>query len=86
MLRKKLDKMGMRASDTAIIHFDEVKVPRQHLIGERAGEGFKQQMSQFQDERLWGAANAVAMMEEALKLTVEYTQQRFIGRPRPRIK
>lgn len=76
-VEKKLDKMGMRASDTAIIHFDEVKVPRRHLVGDREGEGFKQQMSQFQDERLWGAANAVAMMEEALRITVEYAQQRY---------
>ena len=75
-VEKKLDKMGMRASDTAIIHFDNVKVPIAHLIGEQEGQGFKQQMSQFQDERLWGAANAVAIMEEALKLTLNYTQER----------
>lgn len=75
-VEKKLDKMGMRSSDTAIIHFDEVRVPTWHLIGDREGEGFKQQMSQFQDERLWGAANTVAMMDEALKITAEYTSQR----------
>ncbi len=81
-VEKKLDKMGMRASDTAVIHFDEVKVPQRFLIGEREGEGFKQQMSQFQDERLWGAANAVAIMEEALRMTVEYAQQRYtFGQP-----
>ena len=75
-VEKKLDKMGMRSSDTAIIHFDDVKVPVSHLIGNKEGEGFKQQMSQFQDERLWGAANATAIMEEAIRITVEYTQQR----------
>lgn len=75
-VEKKLDKMGMRASDTAIIHFDQVKIPTRYLIGEQEGLGFKQQMSQFQDERLWGAANAVAIMEEALSLTLSYTQER----------
>ena len=50
---KKLDKLGMRSSDTAQIFFDEVKVPVRHLIGQE-GMGFVYQMQQFQEERLWG--------------------------------
>ena len=52
---RKLDKMGMRSSDTAQIFFDEVRVPKRNRIGEE-GKGFTYQMVQFQEERLWGAA------------------------------
>ena len=52
---RKLDKMGMRSSDTAQIFFDEVRVPKRNRIGEE-GMGFTYQMVQFQEERLWGAA------------------------------
>lgn len=75
-VERKLDKMGMRSSDTALIFFDEVRVPKRNLIGEREGLGFAQQMAQFQDERLWGAANAAACLEEALKLTEGYLSER----------
>jgi len=75
-VERKLDKMGMRSSDTALIFFDEVRVPQSNLIGEREGLGFAQQMAQFQDERLWGAANAAACLEEALELTSAYLKER----------
>ena len=52
---RKLDKMGMRSSDTAQIFFDNVRVPKRNRIGEE-GKGFTYQMVQFQEERLWGAA------------------------------
>src|SRR5512138_3317951 len=52
-IARKLDKLGMRASDTAQIHFDGVRVPQRHRIGEE-GRGFVYQMLQFQEERLWG--------------------------------
>ena len=52
---RKLDKMGMRSSDTAQIFFDNVRVPKRNRIGEE-GKGFTYQMIQFQEERLWGAA------------------------------
>lgn len=73
---RKLDKMGMRSSDTAQIFFEDVRVPRSHLIGEMEGMGFMQQMGQFQDERIWGAANMAAALDEVLKLTKEYTRDR----------
>ena len=81
-VEKKLEKMGMRSSDTALIFFDEVRVPRTHLIGPMEGMGFMQQMAQFQDERIWGAANTVTGLEEAIKLTTEYARTReTFGQP-----
>ena len=38
-LAKKIDKMGMRCSDTAVIYFDDVRVPASHIIGEAGGRG-----------------------------------------------
>jgi citronellyl-CoA dehydrogenase len=81
-IERKLDKMGMRSSDTALIFFDDVRVPKRNLIGDREGLGFAQQMAQFQDERLWGAANTTAVLEEALKITGEYlSERRAFGSP-----
>jgi citronellyl-CoA dehydrogenase len=78
---KKLDKLGMRSSDTAQIFFDEVKVPVRHTIGQE-GMGFVYQMQQFQEERLWGAISAVVGMERLIDQTVEYTRERRVfGRP-----
>ena len=54
-IARKLDKLGMRSSDTAQIFFDNVRVPQRYLIGEE-GKGFTYQMLQFQEERLWAAA------------------------------
>lgn len=50
---KKIDKLGMKLSDTAQIFFEDVRVPSKNLIGEE-GTGFTYQMLQFQEERLWG--------------------------------
>lgn len=74
---RKLDKLGMRASDTAELYFDEVRVPRRHLIGEE-GHGFMYQMLQFQEERLWGAANVLRTLEAAIADTTEYTRNRKV--------
>ena len=71
----KLDKLGMRASDTAQIFFEDVRVPKRNLIGQE-GYGFVYQMLQFQEERLWAAANAIRGVERALEMTIEYTRQR----------
>jgi citronellyl-CoA dehydrogenase len=78
---KKLDKMGMRSSDTAQIFFDGVKVPVRNLIGSE-GMGFTYQMQQFQEERLWGAISAVVGMERLIRQTIEYTRNRKVfGKP-----
>jgi citronellyl-CoA dehydrogenase len=80
-IARKLDKLGMRSSDTAQIFFDDVKVPVRHLIGQE-GMGFIYQMQQFQEERLWGAISAVVGMERLIDQTVEYTRERKVfGRP-----
>jgi citronellyl-CoA dehydrogenase len=70
-----LDKLGMRASDTAQIFFDEVRVPKRNRIGEE-GKGFTYQMMQFQEERLWGAAACLKPAEWIIDQTIEYTRGR----------
>jgi len=71
----KLDKLGQRSSDTAIIHFDDVRVPAGNLIGEE-GQGFVYQMQQFQEERLFLAASILEAMQRVYDDTVDYTRQR----------
>jgi citronellyl-CoA dehydrogenase len=73
--KQKIHKVGMHASDTAQLFFDNVRVPRRHLIGEE-GKGFTYQMLQFQEERLWAAANSVRGFDRMIDLTIEYTRQR----------
>src|SRR6202790_860358 len=72
---RKLDKMGMRSSDTAQIFFDDVRVPKRNRIGEE-GHGFTYQMVQFQEERLWGAAACLKAHETIINDTIEYTGNR----------
>ena len=72
---RKLKKIGMWSSDTAQIFFDEVRVPRRHVIGQE-GMGFTLQMLQFQEERLWGSANVLGGLDMVLAETVEYTRSR----------
>src|SRR6202000_1599630 len=72
---RKLDKMGMRSSDTAQIFFDEVRVPKRNRIGEE-GKGFTYQMLQFQEERLWAAAACLKAHEHTIAETIAYTRQR----------
>jgi citronellyl-CoA dehydrogenase len=78
---RKLDKLGMRASDTGLLSFHDVRVPATNVIGTE-GMGFQQQMAQFVVERMWGAYGAVGGMERALERTREYARQRIVfGRP-----
>jgi citronellyl-CoA dehydrogenase len=72
---RKLKKIGMNASDTAQLHFDDVRVPQRYRIGEE-GMGFMYQMEQFQIERLWGALNCGAMAQRAIDHTITYTRER----------
>jgi citronellyl-CoA dehydrogenase len=74
---KKIRKIGMNSSDTGLIHFDEVRVPQHYLIGEE-NKGFTYQMLQFQEERLWCAANIVQQMQNCIDATIEYTRERKI--------
>ena len=72
---RKLDKLGMRSSDTAELYFEDVRVPQRYLIGAE-GAGFMYQMLQFQEERLWGAANMLQFLENCITDTIKYAGQR----------
>jgi citronellyl-CoA dehydrogenase len=74
---KKIKKIGMMSSDTAQLHFDEVRVPQRYRIGAE-GQGFIYQMQQFQEERLWAAANSIEGLMSCLDATVAYVRERRI--------
>ncbi|MDQ2728949.1 MAG: acyl-CoA dehydrogenase family protein [Actinomycetota bacterium] len=76
-----LDKLGMRSSDTAELSFVDARVPVANTIGQ-VGQGFGQQMRQFQNERMIAAYTAVGAMSEALARTRSYLGARHaFGRP-----
>ena len=77
---RSLDKTGWRSSDTAELHFDNVRVPAGHLLGEE-GRGFYAVMKNFQTERIALAAMAVGHCMQALRLTLDHvrTRQAFGG-------
>lgn len=72
---KKLKKLGNHSSDTALLTFENVRVPASNRIGEE-GMGFYYQMEQFQVERLVGALGGVAGAECAVRDTIRYCQER----------
>lgn len=72
---KKIRKIGMHSSDTGLIYFDNVRVPQRYRIGNE-GQGFIYQMQQFQEERLWAAANAIEALNNCIAWTVEWAQER----------
>ncbi|MBU6503422.1 MAG: acyl-CoA dehydrogenase [Burkholderiaceae bacterium] len=72
---RKIRKIGMNASDTGLIYFDEVRVPRRNLIGQE-GQGFIYQMQQFQEERLWAAASALQTLDACIRETIEWARER----------
>ncbi|MDH3247872.1 MAG: acyl-CoA dehydrogenase family protein [Acidimicrobiia bacterium] len=78
---KKLDKLGMRASDTGLLSFTDMRVPVSNTIG-TIGAGFQQQMAQFVIERMWAAYSAAAGFEKALHSTRDYLRERHaFGKP-----
>jgi len=70
--RQAIHKIGMHSSDTAQLFFDNVRVPRRHLIGQE-GMGFMLQMLQFQEERLYGAAGTLRTLDRLIDQTIDYT-------------
>jgi citronellyl-CoA dehydrogenase len=72
---RKLEKMGMKASDTAELRFEDVVVPQRYRIGEE-NMGFIYQMKQFQEERLFVALTALTQMQRSIDETIGYTGQR----------
>src|SRR5918999_1213264 len=78
---KKLEKLGMHASDTALLAFDDVRVPADAVLGE-VGKGFYHIMWELQGERMIGAAGAVAGAQRVFDKTLEYAKEReAFGRP-----
>lgn len=78
---RKLDKLGMRASDTGLLSLADVRVPVANTIGE-VGSGFQQQMAQFVIERMWGAYGTAAACQLALDRTKAYLGERVVfGKP-----
>ena len=73
--RQKIHKIGMNSSDTAQIFFDDVRVPARHIVGQE-GMGFTFQMMQFQEERLYGAASSLKMLDGVIDDTIAYTRER----------
>jgi alkylation response protein AidB-like acyl-CoA dehydrogenase len=76
-----LEKMGMHASDTGELAFDEVRVPAENLLGEE-GKGFYHISWELQSERMVAAAGCVAGAERMFEKTLEYAKEReAFGRP-----
>ena len=72
---KRLQKLGMHASDTALLAFQDVRVPASAVLGQ-VGKGFYHIMWELQGERLIGAAGCVAGAQHAFDQTLEYAKER----------
>ena len=72
---KPFEKVGLHAQDTCELFFDQVKVPKENLLGE-VGEGFKYLMTELAQERLVVALAALALGEYMLGATVDYVKER----------
>ncbi len=78
---RKLEKVGNLSSDTALLYFEECRVPRRYLLGEE-NQGFYHIMANFQGERLVAAVIAVAGMQLMVEDALRYGQERkAFGRP-----
>jgi acyl-CoA dehydrogenase len=73
---RRLKKLGNDEADTSELFFDDVSLPTENLLGTEEGQGFKQLMHELPQERMIVAYHAVAMMERAVGLTIEYVRQR----------
>ncbi|UBU14272.1 acyl-CoA dehydrogenase family protein [Nonomuraea gerenzanensis] len=73
---RNLDKVGLKAQDTAELFFDNVRVPAANRLGPKDGEGFYQLMHNLPQERLSIAVGAVAAAEAVLEQTIEYCKTR----------
>jgi acyl-CoA dehydrogenase len=78
---KKLDKLGLRGQDTSELFFNDCRVPAANLLG-LEGQGFKQLMTQLQQERLVIAVGSIASCRRSLDDTLAYVKERHaFGQP-----
>ncbi|OEF96926.1 acyl-CoA dehydrogenase [Vulcanibacillus modesticaldus] len=78
---KKEKKMGLNGSNTAMLHFDQAKVPVENLLGAE-GEGFKIAMSNLDGGRIGIGAQALGIAKAALEASIEYAKERVqFGKP-----
>jgi citronellyl-CoA dehydrogenase len=78
---RKLEKVGNPSSDTAVLYFDECRVPARWLLGEE-NAGFGYVMMNFQGERLVAAVQAVAAMQQMVEDAIRYGEERkAFGKP-----
>jgi alkylation response protein AidB-like acyl-CoA dehydrogenase len=78
---KKENKLGMRASETTELIFDNCRVPKENLLG-KEGEGFKQAMRVLDGGRISIAALALGIAQGALKAAINYAKERHqFGKP-----
>lgn len=78
---QKLRKMGMHSQDTAELFFDNVKVPKENVLGDPE-QGFYYMMKGLAEERLLSAVGSLAMAWQAFKITCDYvTERKVFGKP-----
>ncbi|WP_435610206.1 acyl-CoA dehydrogenase family protein [Pseudomonas knackmussii] len=79
---KPLRKVGLHAQDTTMLFFEDVRVPKENLLGGVPGQGFVQLMKELAWERLSIAISSIAGAEAVLEQTLDYTRGRSVfGQP-----
>ncbi len=73
---RNLDKIGLKSNDTSELFFNNVRIPASNMLGQEEGQGFVQLMQQLPQERLLIANQAMAMIERALAVTIDYVKER----------
>lgn len=78
---RKLAKIGMKSQDTAELHFENVKIPKENVLGNPAG-GFRMMMRNLAEERLVGSVQFLAQANRAFDITLDFIQERKVfGKP-----
>ena len=73
---RNLDKIGLKSNDTSELFFNNVRISASNMLGHEEGQGFVQLMKQLPQERLLIANQAMAMIERALAVTIDYVKER----------
>jgi len=72
---KKEDKLGLRGSDTALIHFEDLKVPKENLLGQE-GEGFRQFLKILDSGRIGIGAMSIGLAQAAFEVALKFAKER----------